>query len=182
MKVVIPHQISMVSRVAFGDAVGSIPPAPGDVKIWMNDDLSAQEQRNLSLIKNFWDCWKTSPFDVNKIGQFFAPDITVRTGWRGEHVIQGRDNALAIYSMEAKRQAEYREVSDFRFPVVIAKGPVVFHTWIWISKSEQLDYHIERPMVASFLITDGLIERWDSYCTGPESEPGYSGGSGPDGL
>lgn len=87
-----------------------------------------------------------------------------------------------MYAEEIERQTAHDEVTDFRFPVFIAKGPVVFHTWVWIATSERFGYHIERPMASNYLLTDGKIDRWDSYCTGPESAPGYVGGDGPDGL
>lgn len=183
MKLVIPHKTTMVQcrdleQVVTDRAASSVSIA----KVWVNADLTAQERNNLTLINDFWKCWKTLPFDVKKLAQFFAPTVTVRTGWRGEHVVHGRDEALAMYAEEAQRQADHSETSDFQFPIIVAKGPIVFHTWVWIADSKRLGYHIERPMASSYLITNGLIERWDSYCTGPESEPGYVGGNGPDGL
>lgn len=185
MQVVIAHTTSMVSRKDLGDAAQRGVPedrAGPQAPLWINQDLTEVERSNLRVLEGFWNCWKTLPFDVDRLREFFAPDVVVRTGWRGEHVVEGREEALAMYAMEAQRQAEHGEVTDFRFPVVIAKGPIVFHSWVWIARSERLGYHIERPMAASYLITDGKIERWDSYCTGKESAPGYVGGDGPDSL
>jgi hypothetical protein len=183
MNLTIPHQTPMVQRRSLEDAVAQRAPAGSpDAGVWVNGDLTEQERNNLAVVNAFWACWKAVPFDINKLGEFFAPNVTVRTGWRGEHVVQGRDNVLAMYAEEIKRQTEHGEVSDFRFPVVLAKGPIVFHTWIWIAHSDRIGYHIERPMAASYLITEGLIERWDSYATGVESEPGFAGNNGPDGL
>jgi len=183
MKMVIPHIATMVQCRDLDEIVNESPVSNIAIaKVWVNAELTEQERSNLALVNDFWKCWKTLPFDIKKLAQFFAPNITVRTGWRGEHVVHGRDEALAMYAQEAQRQADHSEISDFQFPIIVAKGPIVFHTWIWIAHSDRLRYHIERPMAASYLITDGLIERWDSYCTGPESEPGYAGGNGPDGL
>ncbi|RKR31285.1 MULTISPECIES: hypothetical protein [Paraburkholderia] len=184
MQVRIPHQISMVQRQDLEDTVTNLtaPSDSSEKQIWVNDELTEQERGNLAVLNNFWLCWKTFPLDINRLGHLFAPDVTVRTGWRGEHVVHGREQVLDMYAQEIERQTARGEISDFRFPVVIAKGPVIFHTWIWITQSKQLGYHIERPMAASYLITNGQIERWDSYCTGLESEPGYAGGNGPDGL
>lgn len=183
VNLVISHEQAMIQCRGLEDiATGSISAGSDNARVWVNGELTAQERRNVALVNDFWKCWKALPFDAAKLGEFFAPNVTVRTGWRGEHVVQGRDEVLAMYAWEAQRQADHSEVSDFRFPVIVAKGPIVFHTWVWIAHSDRLGYHIERPMAASYLITDGLIERWDSYCTGKESEPGYQGGNGPDGL
>jgi len=178
MNIVTPHETAMVRKsvmTLFGCADLT---AQG----WLNDDLTDQERRNLALVDRFWKVWKTLPFDGEALRDCFHPDVSVRTGWRGEGVVKGRDAALEMYSEEINRQNEHGENTDFRFPVVVAKGPIVFHTWVWISWSEKLGYHLERPMASSYLITDNWIERWDSYCTGPESAPGYVGGAGPDGL
>lgn len=183
MNVVIPHQTAMILRRSLEDVVAEhASPGISEGNIWINQGLAVQERNNLALLDEFWKCWKAQPVDLEKLGQFFAPDVTVRTGWRGEHVVQGRDNVMAMYAQELKRQTEHGETSDFRFPVVVARGSIMFHTWVWIAHSDQKGYHIERPMAASYLITNGMIERWDSYATGIESEPGYAGGQGPDGL
>lgn len=183
MQLTIPHHTPLIQCRDLDEIVENKPAAQdAPAQVWVNADITAQEQRNLALINDFWKCWKTLPFDVNRLSEFFAPNVTVRTGWRGEHVVHGREEALAMYAGEAQRQADHGELSDFRFPIVVAKGPIVFHTWVWIAHSDRLGYHIERPMASSYLVTDGVIERWDSYCTGPESAPGYVGGDGPDGL
>ena len=183
MKILVPHQTELASVQDLSEAAGGtlLPDRPGK-GIWINSDLTAEERANVALIRDYWDCWKALPFEIESLRRFFAPDITVRTGWRGEHVIQGREEALAMYEGEIERQTQHDEVTDFRFPIFVAKGPIVFHTWVWIARSEKLGYHIERPMAAFYLITDGQIERWDSYCTGAESAVGYVGGDGPDGL
>lgn len=180
MKVVVPQSSEMIRVGSLEEAFSG--KSSGGGQIWVNGDLTDQEKSNLDLVSRFWDVWKAVPFDMSALRECFAPNVTVRTGWRGEHVIAGREEALAMYAGEIQRQTDHGEITEFRFPVVVAKGPVVFHTWIWIARSERLGYHIERPMAASYLITDGRIERWDSYCTGPESAPGYVGGDGPDGL
>lgn len=183
MKLEIPHNTPMVQYRDLAQAVADFDaPSISVAKVWINGDLTPLERENLALINDFWTCWKTLPFDINKLSQFFAPNVTVRTGWRGEHVVHGREEAVAMYAEEAQRQANHSEISDFQFPIIVAKGPIVFHTWVWIAHSKRLGYHIERPMAASYLITNGMIERWDSYCTGAESVPGYTGGNGPDGL
>lgn len=186
MKIVIPHVAHMAQHSSLAAAAAEaadLHEAPEtDQKIWVNGQLTAEEQSNLLLIKYFWDAWKEVPFDIEKLARFFSPDLTVRTGWRGEHVIHGREHALSIFASEVERQNKCGETADYRFPIIVARGPLVFLSYVWIASSKQLDYHIERPMAACYLITDGVIERWDNYCTGRESQPGYSGGQGPDGL
>ncbi len=183
MRIEVDHHATMSLRASLR-ATDALP-SGGQLhagRTWVNDDLTDQELSNLALVDDFWSAWKAVPFNLEALRQFFAPNVTVRTGWRGEHVVHGREEALAMYSEEVRRQVEHGEISDFLFPVAVAKGPVVFHSWIWIAHSDSCAYHIERPMAACYLITDGAIERWDSYCTGPESAPGYVGGGGPDGL
>jgi ketosteroid isomerase-like protein len=181
MNVSIPYQTDLMQVQSLAEAAGTSG-AQNVGCTWINDDLTDEEKRNVALVEAFWDCWKALPFDMDALRGFFSPDVTVRTGWRGEHVITGREVALETYAEEVQRQTDHAEVTDFRFPIFVAKGPIVFHTWVWIATSEKLGYHIERPMAAFYLITDGKIERWDSYCTGPESAVGYTGGDGPDGL
>jgi hypothetical protein len=161
---------------------GGTPELRSEAQIWGNADMTDQERSNLALVERMWAAWKAAPVDLDGVRKCLHPDVIVRTGWRGEEIVQGREAAMALYVEETERQTEHHEVTDFRFPIVVAKGPIVFHTWIWIAHSARLGYHIERPMAAHFLITDGLIERWDNYSTGRESEPGYVSGGGLDGL
>jgi hypothetical protein len=149
---------------------------------WIDSSLSADERQNIEGVRRFWEVWKTLPFDPDVLREFFTADPIVRIGWRGEDVCNGREQAMAAFTEGVQRQVEHDERTDFRFPSLIAKGPVVFHTWTWISSSDRLSYRFERPMAAIFLFRGEKIERWDNYATGKESAPDYAGGVGPDGL
>ena len=149
---------------------------------WIDSSLSASECQNIEVVRRFWEVWKALPFDPNVLREFFTADAVVRIGWRGGDVYNGREQAIAAFVEEVQRQVENGERTDFKFPSLIAKGPVVFHTWTWISSSDRLGYRFERPMAAIFLFRGEKIERWDNYATGKESAPDYVGGGGPDGL
>jgi hypothetical protein len=149
---------------------------------WIDSSLSAEERQNVEAVRRFWEVWKTLPFDPDVLREFFTAEAVVRIGWRGEDVCNGREQAMAAFVEEVQRQAEHDERTDFKFPTLIAKGPVVLHTWTWISSSDRLGYRFERPMAAIFLFRGEKIERWDNYATGKESAPDYVGGGGPDGL
>ena len=171
-------------EVTGGQATG-IPAVIGvshEGPTWTHSNMSETERRNVEVIRRFWEVWKSEPFSPDQLREFFTTDVVVRTGWRGEHVTNGRDQALTAFAGEVQRQVEHDERSDFKIPVLIAKGPIVFHTWTWISSSGRLGYRFERSMAAFYLLRDAKIERWDSYATGKESAVGYPGGSGPDGL
>lgn len=149
---------------------------------WVDGVPTDVERRNIEIIRRFWEAWKQQPFEPDTLREFLTPDAVIRTGWRGEHVCHGREEAVAGFVEEVRRQVEYDEYTDFKFPILVAKGPVVFHTWTWISYSPRIGYRFERPMAAIFLLRDGRIDRWDNYATGKESSPAYVGGNGPDGL
>jgi hypothetical protein len=149
---------------------------------WVDSPLSDTERLHIEVIRRFWEVWKSEPFEPALLREFFTADAVVRTGWRGDHVSNGRESAMAGFIEEVKRQVDHEEHTDFKIPVLVAKGPVVFHTWTWISESRRLHYRFERPMAAIFLFRDQKIERWDNYATGKESAFGYVGGDGPDGL
>jgi hypothetical protein len=149
---------------------------------WIDAPLSDAERIHIEIIRRFWEVWKAEPFAPDKIREFFHADAVVRTGWRGDHVSDGREVAMAGFIEEVKRQVEHDEHADFKIPILVAKGPIVFHTWTWISESRRLNYRFERPMAAMFLFRDQKIERWDSYATGEESASGFVSRNGPDGL
>jgi hypothetical protein len=149
---------------------------------WVNTETTEEERRNIEVVRRFWEVWKAIPFEPTTLQGFFEADAVVRIGWRGEHVTDNWEEALKGFIEEVKRQVEHDELTEFRFPILVAKGPVVFHTWTWISKSERLNYRFERPMAAMFLLHDSKIERWDNYATGKESSKDFVFGTGPDGL
>lgn len=182
-----PAQQKIIDRLI--DLTGGHAPGVPEVSgvshegpTWLDSSFSEAERTNIEVVRRFWEIWKALPFDPDKLREFFTPGAVIRIGWRGDHVCNGRDAAVAAFVEEVQRQVEYDERSDFKFPVLIAKGPVVFHTWTWISSSTRLDYRFERPMAAFFLFNNKKIERWDSYATGKESELDYVSGNGPDGL
>jgi hypothetical protein len=178
--VIIDRLIDLTGGRASG--VPDVSGASQEGPTWIDPNISQAERRNVEVIRRFWEVWKTVPFDPDKLREFFTADAVVRIGWRGEHVCNGREEAMAAFASEVQRQVEYDEQSDFKFPILIAKGPVVFHTWTWISSSARRGYRFERPMAAIFLFRDQKIERWDSYATGKESTLDYVSGKGPDGL
>jgi hypothetical protein len=149
---------------------------------WIPEALTSEERQNVEVVRRFWESWRVEPFDPNLVRGFLTEDAFVRIGWRGEAIYQGREVAIEAFTEEVKRQVEYGEKTDLKFPVLVAKGPVVFHTWTWISSSQSRGYRFERPMATFFLFRGSLIERWDSYATGKESSPDYVQGKGPDGL
>ena len=168
-----------------GGRASSVPAVKGvstEGPTYLDSGMSESERANVEVIRRFWEVWKAEPFEPATLREFFAPDALVRTGWRGDHVCKDREEAMDGFILEVQRQVEHHEHADFKIPVLVARGPVVFHTWTWISSSPQLGYRFERPMAAIFLFRDGKIERWDSYATGKESAFGYLGGDGPDGL
>ena len=168
-----------------GGSTESVPAVHGLSKegpTWVDSGLTDIERSNIEVVRRFWEVWKEIPFRPAVLREYFTPDPVVRTGWRGDHVCLQLDDAMDGFISEVQRQVEHDEVSDFRIPVIVARGPIVFHTWTWIATSARLGYRFERPMVAIFLFREGKIERWDSYATGKESAVGYLGDGGPDGL
>jgi hypothetical protein len=165
-----------------GSTVPAVVGVSREGPTWVDSPLSDTERLHIEIIRRFWEVWKAEPFDPSLLREFFTPGVVVRTGWRGDHVSSNREAAMAGFIEEVKRQVEHEEHTDFKIPILVAKGPLIFHTWTWISESHRLHYRFERPMAAIFLFRDQKIERWDNYATGKESEFGFLGDGGPDGL
>jgi hypothetical protein len=93
MNVTIPYQTELMPVQSLAEAAGTSG-AQNIGRTWINDYLTEEEKRNVALVEAFWDCRKALPFDMDAFRGIFLSDVIVRTGWRGEHEITGRESAV----------------------------------------------------------------------------------------
>ncbi|RYD70298.1 MAG: hypothetical protein EOP84_26955, partial [Verrucomicrobiaceae bacterium] len=59
VNLVVPHKEAMIQYRDLDDVAAGLPAANSEVgQAWANAELTAQERSNLSLISDFWKCWK----------------------------------------------------------------------------------------------------------------------------